>query len=966
MKKILSIVFLLFVYVCTHAQSPNDEPCGAITLTPTIATSLPSTCTPTTNLSWVVATVSATTPTPSCGNWGAGKKDVWYKITVPANVDSILINTAVGTVGAATADAVMTLYSATACGGVFTEIGCNDDSGAPSPNNNMPLIKTAIPAAGIYYLRIFDYNVAIANGDMKICINLKISHPPIDPSKRVGIGTTIPEYNLDVNGTGKFRSNVILDSTTTARDMAITNTLKITSGTPAANKVLTSDAVGNATWQTAASASATAWGLVGNAGTNAATNFIGTIDNVPLSFRVENKYMGKIDLANHNVAFGDSALGVNTSFNNVAIGANALFKNTSSSGLVAIGARSQELGIGGNSNVSVGVSTLRSNTGSKNTAVGSFGLTSNTSGENNTAIGNNALQSNTTGIYNTVVGESAANRNETANYITAIGAGALFYNVADANTAIGNQAAKSNATGKNIIAIGNNALANNTVKNDLIAIGDSALYNNGIGAGQTQHSTNNIAIGSKALILNTTGNTNIALGNSALVKNTTGFNNTALGAGSLASNQTGTNNVAIGPYALLSNNASFNIAIGTITGAQTTTGKRNIFLGNVSGFSNISGDANIAIGNNAMYSNIEKSGNIAIGDSALYYTNSPLKDRGEFNVAVGPNSIRQNIEGSHNTAVGFSTLKENLSSNNTAIGSLSLYGNTTGAANTGIGSFTLFSNTTGSYNVALGTTALNDNTIGNRNNAIGNYALLSNISGNENTSMGDSSMIANTTGSFNVAIGKNSLSKNIGGGLNVSIGYGNNGVITSGNGNTCIGSNAGPKTNVSNYIGIGNTVGTLASASNMVELGNNFISVIRGQVGFTTYSDKRIKQNIQQDVPGLSFINKLQPVTYFLDVHKQNELMQARTSPDYEGKYNIEKMRMTGFLAQDVEQAAKDCKFDFSGVVKPQNEHDLYSLRYSEFVVPLVKAVQEQQTQIELLKQQNEILIKRLETLEKK
>jgi hypothetical protein len=33
--------------------------------------------------------------------------------------------------------------------------------------------------------------------------------------------------------------------------------------------------------------------------------------------------------------------------------------------------------------------------------------------------------------------------------------------------------------------------------------------------------------------------------------------------------------------------------------------------------------------------------------------------------------------------------------------------------------------------------------------------------------------------------------------------------------------------------------------------------------------------------------------------------------------------------------------FDFSGVEKPKNEKDLYGLRYAEFVVPLVKAVQE-------------------------
>jgi hypothetical protein len=54
-----------------------------------------------------------------------------------------------------------------------------------------------------------------------------------------------------------------------------------------------------------------------------------------------------------------------------------------------------------------------------------------------------------------------------------------------------------------------------------------------------------------------------------------------------------------------------------------------------------------------------------------------------------------------------------------------------------------------------------------------------------------------------------------------------------------------------------------------------------------------------------------------------------------------------------VEAAAKSVGFEFSGVDAPENENDMYSLRYAEFVVPLVKAVQEQQQQIEELKAEN-------------
>jgi hypothetical protein len=59
----------------------------------------------------------------------------------------------------------------------------------------------------------------------------------------------------------------------------------------------------------------------------------------------------------------------------------------------------------------------------------------------------------------------------------------------------------------------------------------------------------------------------------------------------------------------------------------------------------------------------------------------------------------------------------------------------------------------------------------------------------------------------------------------------------------------------------------------------------------------------------------------------------------------------TGFIAQEVEAAAKEIGFDFDGVVLPQNERDNYGLRYAEFVVPLVKAVQELKAENELLRQ---------------
>ena len=74
----------------------------------------------------------------------------------------------------------------------------------------------------------------------------------------------------------------------------------------------------------------------------------------------------------------------------------------------------------------------------------------------------------------------------------------------------------------------------------------------------------------------------------------------------------------------------------------------------------------------------------------------------------------------------------------------------------------------------------------------------------------------------------------------------------------------------------------------------------------------------------------------------------------------------SGFLAQDVERTAKELGYDFSGVDKPDNNDELYGLRYDAFVVPLVKAVQEQQVMIDELKRANELLTKKIAVLEQK
>lgn len=117
-----------------------------------------------------------------------------------------------------------------------------------------------------------------------------------------------------------------------------------------------------------------------------------------------------------------------------------------------------------------------------------------------------------------------------------------------------------------------------------------------------------------------------------------------------------------------------------------------------------------------------------------------------------------------------------------------------------------------------------------------------------------------------------------------------------------------------------------------------------------TLSDARYKKQVHDSVPGLPFILKLRPVTYRLDVRGINRAGNVGESPEAEAGILAEEAEVqTGFIAQQVEQAAIATNYAFSGVSKPQNAQDYYALRYPAFVVPLVKAVQEQQALINAL-----------------
>jgi hypothetical protein len=329
-----------------------------------------------------------------------------------------------------------------------------------------------------------------------------------------------------------------------------------------------------------------------------------------------------------------------------------------------------------------------------------------------------------------------------------------------------------------------------------------------------------------------------------------------------------------------------------------------------------------------------------------------------------------------------------VANSNTAFGSNALQSNTNGSYNTAIGYHSLLNNKLGLFNTAIGYITLLNNTNGDYNVALGNYAMYSNTTAIANTALGYQSLLNNIQASYNTAVGGNSLYSNITGTQNTAIGFDAGNLTTDPSLGTFIGykTSAGP--NLTNVTAIGSNA--FVNASNKVVIGNTSVTSIGGYANWTNFSDGRYKKNISENVPGLEFINQLRAVTYTLDVDQiekriadiqKNSIVTMKTSsnqnssirqiknPELSEKEIIArqekaKIKYTGFVAQEVEKAALNIGYDFSGVDAPNSKDGFYGLRYADFVVPLVKAVQQLSKKNDELKNENQELKQRLEKLE--
>ena len=148
--------------------------------------------------------------------------------------------------------------------------------------------------------------------------------------------------------------------------------------------------------------------------------------------------------------------------------------------------------------------------------------------------------------------------------------------------------------------------------------------------------------------------------------------------------------------------------------------------------------------------------------------------------------------------------------------------------------------------------------------------------------------------------------------------------------NTFIGANTRLTYDLYNGLTNSTAIGydTLVYASNQVEIGNMEVTQIGGAVSWSNFSDIRTKKDIEDIGYGLDFITALRPVQF--------RMKKGDGRTDF------------GFIAQDIE-ALLGANYSVLGIGGDKDR--TLSLRYTDFIAPMVKALQEQQAIIEAQKE---------------
>jgi len=711
-----------------------------------------------------------------------------------------------------------------------------------------------------------------------------------------------------------------------------------------------------------------------------------------------------------NTAMGYQSLYSNTDgIVNTAIGYKSMYLGNSGQGNTAIGSNSLENNTG-HLNFAGGYKAMSYNTsGDNNICIGGFANRYNQEGSNNVIIGYESGHGLTTHNKSGCVflgyqaGYSEDNSNklyiENSNSATPLIYGEFDNDMVKINGDLNVMGVLNindvyqlpeadGVSGQALQTDGNGSLGWENFAKAINDLTDGKTYSTslylGTDAGSNNNTGYNVGIGYYAL-KNSTEQSNVAVGAYANSRLTSGVYNVSIGRDANLYLKEGSYNTIIGAnagYGGIDKIYSGNVFLGYAAGYFESNSNK-LYIENSSSespliygeFDNdllrINGDLDIMgglnINNEYLFPDVDGaegqtirtdgSGNVSWvtdslnllkdaktgGESIFLGMDAGLNEDGNNreNTAVGTNALKGVSEGQYNTAVGYSALiYDTVGNYNTGIGHSALM-TCRGSNNTAVGVDASRLNKLGEDNTSVGYSALRRNE-GDKNVAIGSYAVYNSIA-NENVGVGYYALQANGLGASNTAIGTRALSN-----------------VNGGHYNTALGCDAGPT-----WFGYDNTTaigyGAVPSSSNYVRIGNNAVLSIGGSVDWTNYSDKRFKRNIKENVSGLDFILKLRPVTFQWDIRKLNEFTSA-DSKLYDNEVmqhainTKESIVYTGFLAQEVEEAALASGFNFSGVKIPENEHTPYSLSYAEFVVPLVKAVQEQQDIINEMNERIKIL----------
>ena len=247
--------------------------------------------------------------------------------------------------------------------------------------------------------------------------------------------------------------------------------------------------------------------------------------------------------------------------------------------------------------------------------------------------------------------------------------------------------------------------------------------------------------------------------------------------------------------------------------------------------------------------------------------------------------------------------------------------------------------------MAVGYEAMSANTTANHNTAVGKNALLSSTTGEQNTVIGSNSMTSSstagnctlvgylagqqiTTGGANTALGMMALYGTTTGTDNIGIGKQAGQDVSSGTNNMFFGLDAGRS---------GTPSGSVTTGNNQLCMGNNSIQNCFIKVDWTVTSDRRDKTDIKPFTHGLSWINKLNPVTYRWD----NRSFYEDGKPDGSKKQN---QLNVGLIAQDEIEVEKEHGFGDTAenmIVSHINEDGDYGMQYSKLVPILINAVKE-------------------------